>query len=185
MADGAEPVLQLHLEPQEPIEVYELTGALGSLARQYQVFAVANSLSEKAGDARLLVSSVKPGSIDISFLPDWLDTATMGGLLIRFIDKYEVIQNFAKQIRELLDFFGGQKSKANISVSDCDDAINIVKPTAAHGGTQTFNVFNGPVSLNVLSVNTSQARQIIERATTEKLALQGVKPEPENASAYL
>jgi hypothetical protein len=64
MADGAEPVLQFHLEPQEPIEVYELTGALGSLARQYQVFAVANSLSEKAGDARLLVSSVKPGSID-------------------------------------------------------------------------------------------------------------------------
>jgi hypothetical protein len=65
-----EPCLQLHLEPSEPIEVSELTGALGALARQYQGFAVQNQLAKKPSDARLLVSSVAPGSIDISLYPD-------------------------------------------------------------------------------------------------------------------
>src|ERR1700704_62512 len=54
-----EPCLQLHLEPSEPIEVSELTGALGALARQ-------NQLAKKPSDARLLVSSVAPGSIPSS-----------------------------------------------------------------------------------------------------------------------
>jgi len=61
-----EPCLQLHLEPSEPIEVSELTGALGALARQYQTFAVQNQLAKKPSDARLLVSSVAPGSIPSS-----------------------------------------------------------------------------------------------------------------------
>jgi hypothetical protein len=180
MSDSAGPILQLHLEPREPMEVAELTAALGSLARQYQTFAVANGLSEKASDARLLVSSVQPGSIDISLLPDWLDAATLGGLLMPLIDKYEMIQKFAEQIKGLLELFGGEKkSTAEVSISDCDDAVNIVKPVAEHGGLQTFNVFNGPVSVNVLTTTTNQARQIIEGATAQKIALQAVKPEAE------
>ncbi|CAN0175128.1 unnamed protein product, partial [Phaeothamnion confervicola] len=35
-----QPSLKLHLEPDNPIEVTELTGALASLARQYQNFII-------------------------------------------------------------------------------------------------------------------------------------------------
>jgi hypothetical protein len=56
-----EPFLQLHLEPSEPIEVSELTGALAALARQYQSFAVRNQLAKRPSEARLLVQSVAPG----------------------------------------------------------------------------------------------------------------------------
>ena len=62
--------LQLHIEPQEPIEVYELTAALSALSRQYNLYVDRQRYFEKAGDARLLVSSVSPGSIDINFVPD-------------------------------------------------------------------------------------------------------------------
>ena len=71
------PLLQLHIEPDEPIEVEELTGALGALSRQYQDFATAEGLTGKAGNARLLVSNVSPGSIDINLLPD---LTAVGGL---------------------------------------------------------------------------------------------------------
>jgi hypothetical protein len=179
MADGS-PILQIHLEPQEPIEVAELTAALGSLARQYQGFAVENGLSQKTADARLLVSSVAPGSIDISLLPDWVTAAAASGpLLMPLIDKFEILQKFAKHIKALLDYFGGEKTKSEVSIRDCDDAINIAKPIAQHGGEQTFNVFNGPVSVTVLRTDTRQARQLIESAVRQKAELQASKPEPE------
>ena len=52
-----EPRLQLHMEPQEPIEISELTGTLGAIARQYQSYALENELASKSTEARLLVSS--------------------------------------------------------------------------------------------------------------------------------
>jgi hypothetical protein len=104
----------------------------------------------------------------------------MGPLLVPLIDKYEMLQKFAKHVKELIDFFSGkEKTKSEISVRDCDDAINIVKPIAEHGGTQTFNVFNGPTSITVLSTNTRQARQVIESAVQQKTELLGVTPETE------
>jgi hypothetical protein len=166
MAD--DPLLQLHLAPFEPIDTVELTAALNSLSRQYQNFAVENQLARKTTEARLLVNSVSRGSIDISFLPDYDQIAIAAGLLTALIDKAELIAKFAKSLKSLLDYFKKDKAEVpdrEITVKDCDDAINILKPIAKHGGIQNFNTINGGVTMNVFHVNASDAIEILEQAT--------------------
>lgn len=170
MAD--EPRLQLHLEPREPIEIKELTDALGSLARQYQDFAIANNLAAKSSDARLLVSSVSPGSIDINFVPD-LVNATIP-LLLPLMDRMDLIVKFGGHLKSLFDFFRKEEKTPTdaISVKDCDDAVNILKPIAQHGGSQTFNVIKGPVTQNILKIDGADAVKLIETASQYKSLLQ-------------
>ena len=102
-----EPCLQLHLEPGESIEVSELTGALGAVARQYQAFAVQNQLAKKPSDARLLVSSVAPGSIDISLYPDLVAYLAAVPMLAPLIDKAELIIRFGETLKVLFELFNG------------------------------------------------------------------------------
>jgi hypothetical protein len=170
-----EPCLQLHLEPGEPMEVSELTGALGALARRYQAFAVENQLAKKPSEARLLVSSVAPGSIDISLYPDLMSHLAAAPMLAPLIDKAELIAKFGKALKILFEIFARKKETAvgdDVSVKDCDDAINIVKPIANHGGTQTFNTINGGITYNILTMNASEASKIMEAAIHQKALLQ-------------
>jgi hypothetical protein len=60
MAAADDPRLQLHLEPREPIELTELTAALGSLARQHQGFAL------KEADIRISAPYCQEAVIDKS-----------------------------------------------------------------------------------------------------------------------
>ena len=66
----------------------------------------------------------------------------------------------------------GASDKADVTVRDCDDAINIVKPIAEHGGSQTFNVYKGPVIQNQIRINSPQARSVVESASRQKAMLQ-------------
>jgi hypothetical protein len=163
------------MEPSEPMEVSELTGALGALARRYQAFAVENQLAKKPSEARLLVSSVAPGSIDISLYPDLVAYLAAMPMLAPLIDKAELIAKFGKALKILLELFSKKKEAEVgdiVSVKDCDDAINIVKPIANHGGTQTFNTINGGITYNILTMNASEASKIMEAAFNQKALLQ-------------
>src|SRR6266481_3218227 len=126
-----EPRLQLHLEPQEPIEIKELTDALGSLARQYQDFALENDLAAKPSDARLLISSVSPGSIDINLVPDLSHVIREAGpLLAPLFDQVALIVKFGGHLNSLVEFFRKKKEKPvveEVSVKDCEDVMNILK----------------------------------------------------------
>ncbi len=177
---ASDPLLQLHLEPREPIEVSELTAALGSLARQYQDFAVANGLAVRTADAKLLVSTVSPGSIDISLLPDWVVAIATGPLLAPLIDKFGLLEKFAKHIKGLIGFFQhDDKAKADLTVKDCDDAINIAKPIAQHGGVQTFNLIKEQHIHPIMVMDAAQARRVVERATRVKTEIQPLPSGPE------
>jgi hypothetical protein len=65
-----------------------------------------------------------------------------------------------------------KKETGDVSVKDCDDAINIVKPIANHGGTQTFNTIHGGITYNILTMDTSEASKIMEAALHQKALLQ-------------
>jgi hypothetical protein len=91
-----------------------LTAALGALSRQYQSFAVENRLAKKASDARLLVSSVSPGSIDISLFPD-LTAYLAAAPMLALIEKAELVAKFGKKIKELLEFFAKSKEGKKLS----------------------------------------------------------------------
>jgi hypothetical protein len=133
-------------------------------------------LAKKPSDARLLVSSVAPGSIDISLYPDLVAYLAALPMLAPLFDKAELIGKFGKTLKSLFELFKKKKTDSelggDVSIKDCDDAINIVKPIANHGGTQTFNVINGGITFNILTMNASQASKIMEVALQRKALVQ-------------
>jgi hypothetical protein len=169
---AADPVLQLHLEPQQPLEVSELTATLGSIARQYQELIAEEKLLGKAGEAKLLVSSVSPGSIDISLVPDFAPFAVLSGpLLAPLIDKYQLIEKFGARLKKLIEYFV-KDEKGSVSVKDCDDAVNIARPIAKHGGHQTFNIIKAGVVQPIIVIDARTARQLVEGAIRRKSEIQ-------------
>jgi hypothetical protein len=165
--------LQLHLEPKEPIAVHELTGSLTALTRQYQSYVDDAFDLERPSQARLLVSSVQPGSIDIGFIPDLREAIAATA---PFVGQLKVVSGFAEHISKLVNAFkkadGTPESAPDVTVRDCEDAVNIVKPIAEHGGSQTFNVYNGPVLQQNFTITAPEARAIVENASQIKGHLQ-------------
>lgn len=168
MAEEIEkPPFQLHLEPDVPLELHDLTATLGAIAHQFEQYALEAGITAKGKDAKLLVSSVSPGSIDIGLLPD---IGTYGTLLAPFIPLKHAAA-FALKIKALLDKFR-EKHADGISVRDCDDAGAIVNGIAKAGGSQTFNIIQGDVYAPVLVVGATEAKAISRNAALRKSELQ-------------
>lgn len=166
----AEAHLKLHIEPDRSIDVTELVDALGSLSREYRSFCASNALATKAGEARLLVSSVSPGSIDINLVPD------LAAGLLPILDQLGVVRKFADHIKWLLDGFLGRTqnpTEPELTIRDCDNAVNIVKPVANNGGHQDFYTVHGDVVTNILHVSATDARRITSNAGLMKAVLSG------------
>ena len=168
MVKDDNPPLQLHIEPEQPIEVTELTNALAALARQFEIYAVEESLTARAKDAKLLVTSVRPGSIDIGLWPDF---ATLGTLLAPLMPLDKVL-GFATKLKGLVDAFKTKPPTSEVTVRDCEDVGAIMAPIAHNGGTQTFNVFNGTVYHPVLHVTGEEALQALGNAARAKALIQ-------------
>lgn len=168
MAEELEkPPFQLHLEPDTPLELDDLTATLGAIARQFEIYAIETGIAAKARDAKLLVSSVTPGSIDIGLLPD---IGTYGTLLAPFIPLKHAA-DFALKIKALLEKFRN-KDNGTITVRDCDDAGAIVNGIAKAGGSQTFNIIQGDVYAPVLVLTSREAKTIATNAAIRKAELQ-------------
>lgn len=169
MLDGV--YLQLHLEPDGPLEVSELTAALSAFARQYQAFATTEAADGRPASGRLLVANVAPGSIDINFIPEML-VAVMP-LIPQMVDQVGTLAKFANNLKSMIDGFAGKKATSSeVSVRDCDDVINFVKPTAEHGGVQNISVINDSNVYVSLTVNGDLAKRAIEGAARKRAELQ-------------
>lgn len=163
--------LRLHIETVHSIDVEELSSALVSYGRQYQTFAFERGFVGRPSDAKLLVSSVSQGSIDISFIPELV---AIGMTLLPLVDQATLAVKFADQLLTLLKHFQSAKNPppgVAVDVKDCEDVANIVSPVADNGGSQTFMVINGGVTVNQLTVSQSEARKIRRRAQQQRDAL--------------
>ncbi|GEM_PF-1707643 len=165
--------LRLHIETLHSIPVEELSGSLNAYGRQYQDFAVKEGLATKPADAKLLVSSVSRGSIDIAFIPE---LAAIGMTMLPLIEQGTLMVKFADQLIALNRHFQGgstDNTSTAVTVSDCDDVANIVSPVADNGGTQNITVINGGVTVNQITVTQDQAKKIrqVARATKEALSV--------------
>ena len=177
--EKSQPTLQFHIEPDEPIEVAELTSALDAVGSQYDLFSKENEIPAIA-EAKLLVSSVSPGSIDINFVLGLAGTASptffhVASTMAPYVDAVEVLQKFGSHLKSLLSFFRSEEKQdlpPRVTVRDCDDAINLVSPIAKHGGSQTFNIINGPVVMNLGGTDQYEARRIASAAARHKAKLQ-------------
>lgn len=163
--------MQLHLEPDAPLEVAELTAALGALAHRYAVFVEEDNTLSKGSDARLLVWSVSPGSIDIAFLPDLTSAA---GILASLHDPLEFITKFGESLKKFFALFEGKKSAEDgkATLRDCNDAINIAAPIANYGGTQSFTIVKGDLIIPVLTMPVTAARKVVSEANARKATVQ-------------
>jgi hypothetical protein len=162
--------LQLHLEPAEPLEVAELTAALNAFAHRYQVFAASENAGGEIASGKLLVASVQPGSIDINFIPEAV--AAAAPLIPHILNQALTLSKFAGNLKSLLDMFASKKAiPTDVSIRDCEDVVNICKPIADHGGSQTFNVFNGPAIVAHFSIDRKESQRALEGATRCKSAL--------------
>jgi len=162
------PPFQIHIEPDQPIELNDMLRCLGGINRQFEIFAAAEGLSS-AKDAKLLVSSVKPGSIDIGLLPD---LTTLGSLLAPAIVYTPQVLKFITSLKGLLDKFKKKPEAEGLTIRDCNDAINIARPTATSGGSQTFNTYQGDVYAPVFVLTAPESRAIVENATAAKALLE-------------
>jgi len=159
------PLLQLHLEPESPLEV-----------SQYAAFVEKDGTLGRGADAKLLVLSVSPGSIDIAFLPNLHEVA---GLLVTAIEPLKFVTAFANSVKSILELFkqktSGKESPATIR--DCDDVINMASPIANHGGTQSITVIQGGIHNPILVISALDARSIVTEATNVKIQLQSTQLE--------
>lgn len=180
MAETEGPFLKLHIDPKQSIELGELTSALAALSHQYQLFAASEGLTGRASDARLLIPSVSHGSIDINLVPDFPTiAATIGPLLPQMLGQVELIRKFTERIKWLLDLFSKSEEASgdDVSIRDCDDAINLVKPIAQHGGHQTFNIHNGDDVHVAIYVDAKSAQNISNIAGNKKALLTEKTPD--------
>ncbi|MGO6935013.1 hypothetical protein ACCS97_25110 [Rhizobium ruizarguesonis] len=177
---GVPPAFNLHIEPKSPIELEHMLSSLAVLGRRFQSYAKEELDLGRGDTAKLYVSSIKPGSIDISLIPDLYEAGkhVAGAVAAAGAgDVVETVKGFAESIQTLFKTFNKpvkEEAGAGVTVKDCDDAINIVKPIATAGGVQTFNVNNvqGDQIL-VFDINSPQASRIIDNALhhREKLLL--------------
>lgn len=176
MIDHPDAVLRLHLEPASPIEISSLNNALSALGRQYQEFAGKTEVFSKPSEAKLLIASVKPGSIDINLVPDM---TVMAGLLVPIIDQARMMMEFGERLKWLLNIFlpGKEAERAALTIRDCDDAVNLVNPTASAGGVQNITVINGGLTIPVIVVDSAKAKLITEQAIIHKLLMQNPEAE--------
>lgn len=163
------PPFQIHLEPENPIELPDLLRCLGAINHQFEVFATAEGLSS-ARDAKLLVSSVKPGSIDIGLLPD---ITTLGTLVAPVMVYSAPVLKFLTALKGLLDKFKSKTPAESVTIRDCSDAIAIAAPIAKSGGSQTFNSFNGEFYKPVFVLDQGVSRDLIANAYATKALLEG------------
>lgn len=162
------PPFQLHLEPETPIELSVMLRCLGAIGHQFEVFAAAEGLTSSK-DAKLLVSSVKPGSIDIGLLPD---LSTLGTLVAPVMVYSAPVLKFATALKGLIDKFKKKPEPVGITIKDCSDVANIVAPSAQSGGTQTIHIYNAPVYQPVVHVTQEDAKIIQANALEMKALLE-------------
>lgn len=160
------PPFQIHLEPDSPIELDGMLRLLAAVSRQFEQFAETEGLSTSK-DAKLLVSSVKPGSIDIGLIPD---LTTLGTLLAPALVYSTPVLKFMAALKGLIDKFKKKPDPASTTIRECTDAQNIGSAIAQAGGSQTFNTFNGSVYIPVIQMTAEEARKIVGNACeTRKL----------------
>ncbi|NZD54184.1 hypothetical protein [Rhizobium leguminosarum] len=165
------PALNLHIEPKNPIELEHMLTSLAALGRRFQSYAKEELDMGRGETAKLYISSIKPGSIDISLIPDFFEAGkhAAGAIVAAGAgDVLETVKGFAESIQTLFKTFNKPVKEADapeISVRDCDDAVNIVKPIAEAGGTQTFNVNNVQGNqVLVFTVGSAEASRIMDHA---------------------
>lgn len=136
-----ENVLRIHIKHSQPIEISDFTKTMNGVSGLFSSFAQRNGKSKEEVNAKLYVSRIQQGSIDIHLI----EIATAG--IIPFMENSNLILDFAKHIKSIYDYYvKGESSRPELSISDLRNIHDLVSvPSNDRKGTMSVQVINGDV----------------------------------------
>ena len=173
--------IAIHIEPERPIALPILLSNLKSLGDEYHKYSTEVLGVSKKENSKLYVGSISPGSIDILLQPEYLEIAGVGLAIATSVGPVEAMRaigDFADFVKLLLERFEGNSKPSEIAsdeitISDCNNAINFAQNVVDAGGSQTINVVNVEGDFKpVISINESQARRLVKNANQTKAILE-------------
>lgn len=134
-------ILRIHIENTQPIEVSDFTKTMNAIGSLFSSFASKNGKTKDEINAKLYVSKIKEGSIDIHLV----ELATVG--IIPFMENSNLILDFAKNIKSFYEYYVhsiGEKPKLNAQeLKGVHDMVSV--PANDRGGKMAIQVIHGDV----------------------------------------
>ncbi len=138
--------LIIKIENTKPIELFDLTKSLVSIATQFETYVEKNADSKEGREAKLYVKEIKSGSV----IFELIELASI--CVLPFIENVNTIFGFAEYFKKTINFFlHNEGKKPDLSPTDYRELSTILTPVAKDNGSQ-FNLsttINGNVELHI------------------------------------
>lgn len=141
MEENKQDILRIHIENSQPVEVADFTKTMNAFGALFASFAQKNGKSKEEANAKLYVSKIIEGSIDIHLV----ELATMG--IIPFVENSNLILDFAKHIKSIYDYYvKGSSFKPELTPADLRNVHDMVSvPANDRNGVMSVQVIRGNV----------------------------------------
>ena len=141
MEENKQEILRIHIENSQPVEVADFTKTMNAFGALFASFAQKNGKSKEEANAKLYVSKIIEGSIDIHLV----ELATMG--IIPFVENSNLILDFAKHIKSIYDYYvKGASFKPELTPADLRNVHDMVSvPANDRNGVMSVQVIRGNV----------------------------------------
>lgn len=137
--------LLVHIEHSRPIEISEFTTSLNAVGNMFASYMKRNGLTKDAANAKLYVSKIEEGCIDV-ILQD-----LVMGTMIPFMENANTMIEFASFIKDAITHFAkGSGTKPDLSMQDCKDLRDVMTITAGDSeGSMQIGAINSADKSNV------------------------------------
>lgn len=159
-------VLRIHIKNSQPVDVSDFTKTMSAFGTLFSNFAQKNGKSKEEANAKLYVSKIIEGSIDIHLV----ELASLA--VIPFVENSNLILDFAKHIKSIYDYFvlsKGDEPELNVPELKCvHDMVSI--PANDRNGLMTVQV-----------INDNAGNVIFEGCTFNHIEGNGIQNQSDNA----
>ena len=159
-------VLRIHIKNSQPVDVSDFTKTMSAFGTLFSNFAQKNGKSKEEANAKLYVSKIIEGSIDIHLV----QRASLA--IIPFVENSNLILDFAKHIKSIYDYFvlsKGDEPELNVpELKGVHDMVSI--PANDRNGLMTVQV-----------INDNAGNVIFEGCTFNHIEGNGIQNQSDNA----
>lgn len=166
-------VLTVEIKNSRPVELVDLTVSLAALGESFRDYA--NARGDPIPDnIRLYVHQLRTGSI-IAEMKALAEQAQW------VLDNAALLAGFYTNLSDVIAFFlGNPKEQTEPTRQQAMQVSSIVEPIAKDNASQMNIIFNGPVTLIPIVLNSLQSNAIqnsVSRYVGPKLPVTGVRPD--------
>lgn len=168
--------LVFHIKPERPIALKNMLKGLKAVGNEHSLYCKNILKISRQKRPKLFIKSIKPGSIDILLQPEIIAQVADSAVGMAALESGTYyLSDFAQRLYNKLKGFGkppSEKFLQNISMRDCDNAINIGSINTNAGGITIINI-NQPdgTKENIGKLSAHESRQIVDNASKAKASL--------------